>query len=433
MLAVFKEHIEQTKLFSEKDKLLVAVSGGVDSVVLIYLLHNLGYQITLAHCNFKLREQSDADEQFVVDLANKLGVQCFVKSFETERIAKEKKESIQLVARNLRYDWFRDLLKEQKCSFLLTAHHLNDSLETFVINLSRGTGLSGLLGIPEKNGYIIRPLLPFSRKQIKQYAIENNINWVEDHTNAQTKYLRNKIRHQVVPVLQELNENFLDNFSKTIANLKQSQVIIDDVGNTLKQTILTEKEGVVAFEISKLLNLFDYKVYLYEICKQYNVTQWNDLYDLLTAQSGKKIITKTHRIVKDRDCLLIYPVDKFKNNDVIYYVENVEKQENCPIDIRVFKGENKNLSKKTIEIDENLVTFPLILRKRKEGDVFYPTKMNGKKKVSKFFKDEKLSEVAKNNTWLLCSEDEIIWVVGLRQDRRFLPKNENNKLIISIL
>ncbi|MCL4124374.1 UNVERIFIED_CONTAM: hypothetical protein GTU68_046541, partial [Idotea baltica] len=222
-------HIDKRLPYLRGKKLLIAISGGIDSVVLTHLLSELSFDISLAHCNFKLREkESDLDEAFVIELGKKFNIKTFTTQFETNKFAELKKLSTQIAARELRYSWFKELVKKYKFDYVLTAHHADDNLETFLINLSRGTGLDGLTGIPEKNGTIIRPLLPFSRTEIFNFAKENNIDWREDQSNSSSKYIRNKIRHQVVPVLKEINPSLLESFAKTSKHLKESQEIIED-------------------------------------------------------------------------------------------------------------------------------------------------------------------------------------------------------------
>ncbi len=431
MLKEFQKYIEQNLSFLLDKKLLIAISGGIDSVVLAYLLHKLNYKIALAHCNFQLRgNESNLDEEFVKNIAKKINIEIFTTKFNTKQYAENQKLSIQLSARELRYKWFEKLLEEQQFDYLLTAHHADDNLETFLINLSRGTGLDGLTGIPQKNGKIVRPLLKFSREEIEKYAVENQILWREDQSNSETKYLRNKIRHKIVPNLKELNSKFLENFSKTINYLQDNQQIVNDKTSDVLFEISQKKGNITQINIEKLLKLSNPKAYLYQILKNYNITQWNDIFDLLSAQSGKKIVTNSHILLKDRDFLLVS--ENVKNKQLsIFYFNETDVEITKPIHLKLVNSEVE-LSKKCIQIDKKLVKFPLILRKRRQGDVFYPTKMNGKKKLSKYFKDEKLSQFDKENVWLLCSEDDIIWVIGMRQDRRFLPKNDENVLKIAV-
>lgn len=433
MLQRFKEHIENEFPFLKDTKLLLAISGGVDSVVLFDLLSHLNYKISLAHCNFKLREkESDLDEEFVIKLSQKSSNQIFTEDFDTVLFAKKNKLSTQIAARQLRYTWFDELLKKHQFDYLLTAHHADDNLETFLINLTRGSGLEGFTGIPKINGNIIRPLLPFSREEIVNYAKENQLEWREDASNASTKYTRNKIRHQVVPILKEINPNLLETFSNTVHHLQESQQIIDDKVAQISKNIISKDSQLIKIDIKKVLQLSDPKAYLYQLLKKYHFTEWNDVYDLLSAQSGKQIFSKTHRLLKDRDFLLL------SNNVISNTIETFLIHENQleikePIHL-IFEEvlEKTTESKQTIYVDKDLLKYPLLVRKWKNGDYIYPVKMQGKKKVSKYFKDEKFSLVDKEKTWLLCNgNNEVIWIINHRQDNRFVEKN--NLKITSIL
>ena len=427
MLATFTEHINTNFSFLKNKKLLVAISGGIDSVVLVYLLNQLNFDISLAHCNFQLRgEDSDLDEKFVKKLADQLQLPIFTKSFATPEFAKKEKLSIQLAARKLRYDWFKVIIKENKLDYILTAHHADDSLETFLINMIRGTGLDGLTGIPERNENILRLLLPFTREQIEKYAEDNTIFWRDDSSNAEIKYVRNKIRHDVIPVLKKLNPSLLTSFNKTLQNLKGSRQIIKDSIENLKGIVIILTEvGIQKIDIEKLKEFNNPQAYLYELLNDFGFTEWNDIADLLQAQSGKQIVSSTHRLVKDRDFLLLTDIDskRIKEKEKIYEVSEKDRI----VEIEDFKLEVSDVKTVSIEgktqnvafIDRDKLKFPLIVRKWKNGDYFYPSGMQGKKKLSKFFIDNKMSVLQKEKIWLLCSSNEIIWVIGKRLDDRY--------------
>jgi tRNA(Ile)-lysidine synthase len=436
MLNKFKEHFSLNFSFTNQKEILVATSGGVDSVVLVHLLHTLQHKIVLAHCNFKLREEeSDLDAELVVELGKKLNCKTFVQTFNTTEYAESNKVSIQIAARELRYKWFSEIAKDNNIDYIATAHHADDNLETFLINLSRGTGLDGLTGIPELNNNIIRPLLPFSKSDILAYAKLHELEWREDQTNAETKYTRNKVRHQIIPTLKELNPNLLDNFSRTINYLKESRIIIDEKIEEVLVQIQTKEEDVLKFNIEKMLKLKNQKAYLYEVFKRYNFTEWDNVLELLNAQSGKVLYSKTHVILKDRGFLLLKELKKDSENISKFYIEEDVEEVKNPISLSIKNTDKKSIvSKNYALVNKNLVTFPIILRKWEEGDFFYPTGMTGKKKVSKFFKDEKFSKFKKDQTWLLCNaNNDIIWIVGTRQDRRFsINSSSKNILQISI-
>jgi tRNA(Ile)-lysidine synthase len=435
MLLKLSNIIAKNFPFLKDKKLLIAISGGIDSVVLTHLLSTLNFNISLAHCNFHLREkESDLDEVFVKELAQKLAIGCFTTSFETEKVAKEKKESTQITARNLRYTWFQEIVKEHHFDYVLTAHHADDNLETFLINLTRGSGLDGFTGIPEINENIVRPLLKFSREEVLFFAKENKIFWREDQSNASTKYIRNKIRHGVLPVLKEINPSLLETFSKTVENLQESKQIIEDRIADISKKVIQTEITILKIDISKINNLSNPKAYLHQLLRSYNFTEWSDVYNLLSAQSGKQVFSKTHRLLKDRDFLILSPKSLSPISEIKLKIEESTLEILKPIhlifeDIKQKSKENKQ----TIYVDKNLLKYPLIVRKRENGDYFCPLGMQGKKKLSKYFKDEKFSLFEKENTWLLCTaENEIIWVINHRQDKRF-SINEHTKKAHKIL
>ncbi|WP_370398013.1 tRNA lysidine(34) synthetase TilS [Tenacibaculum dicentrarchi] len=433
MLQQLAKHIDHNFLFLKDKKLLIAISGGVDSVVLTHLLNQLKYDISLAHCNFQLRsDQSDLDEKFIKDLGKELEISVFSTLFETSKYAAKNKLSTQLAARKLRYNWFDELLKKHDFDYVLTGHHADDNLETVLINLTRGTGLDGLTGIPAVNRTIVRPLLIFSREKIEKFALENNIKWREDASNAETKYLRNKIRHQVIPILKELNPSLLKAHQKTTDFLKQSQQIITDKVDEISLKIVCKQGNLLKIDISEVLKLSNPKAYLYQLLKDYKFTEWEDVYQLIYGQSGKKISSNSHILLKDRGFLLLQNIDKNKileKEQFSIHKENTKVT--SPIKLELTEVDKKtSFNKNTIFVDKILLNYPLTIRRWKTGDYFYPTGMLGKKKVSKYFKDEKLSLFDKKNIWLLCTNDDnIIWIIGKRQDRRFLPSNETTELL----
>ena len=440
MLVKLEKHINVKFPFLKDKKILVAISGGIDSVVLTQLFSILNFDISLAHCNFKLRgEESDLDEGFVCNFAKNNNKNYFTTSFNTKEFAQKNKQSMQVAARNLRYSWFQEVMRENCFDFLLTAHHADDNLETFLINLTRGSGLNGFTGIPEINENIIRPLLIFSRDEIIKYAKDSKIVWREDKSNSSTKYIRNKIRHKVVPVLKDINPGLLETFSKTIENLDGSKQIINDRVLDISSDILFKTKldsleiiKIAILEINKLSNP---KAYLYQLLKQYNFTEFNDIFNLLTSQSGKQIFSKTHAVLKDRDFLILSEIKEKKTSD-IYYIEQNKSEIRNPFHLKIEETLESSLENKSIiYISKDKLIFPLIIRRWKNGDFFYPVGMNGKKKISKYFKDEKLSLLQKEQAWLLCNnDDDIIWLIDRRQDNRFCALKENtNAIKISLI
>ncbi len=444
MKAELKEHINAKFSFLHDKNLLIAISGGIDSVVLTHLFHRLNFTISLAHCNFSLRgKESNEDEEFVKELGEKLQIPIYSIKFETEVYATEKGISTQMAARDLRYDWFQKIAKENKIDYIITAHQKDDVLETFIINFTRGTGLDGLTGIPEIQGNIVRPFMIFSRNDILVYATKKKILWREDRTNSSIRYVRNKIRHKVVPVLKELNPNLLDTFYNTLENLKGSQQIVKDHIQNIKEKSISAVKNELHLDISILKKLSNPKIYLFEILKEYGFTEWNDVTDLLDCQSGKQVFSKTHRLLKDREVLILSDMLKQEETDRFEIFENTTeikipialKFETVTIPFDTKNHQNKVLEelifddKNTVSIDFGKIEFPLILRKWQKGDYFFPIGLNGKKKVSKFFKDEKLSLIDKENVWLLCSKNEIVWVVGKRMDDRFKVTKSTSKIL----
>lgn len=432
MIQKFKKHITKEFPFLKDTKLLIAISGGLDSVVLFHLLHKLNYDVSLAHCNFKLRgKESDLDEEFIKNLNQISANQIFTIIFDTEKYAKEHKLSTQIAARELRYNWFQKLITEHKFEYVLTAHHADDNLETFLIHLTRGSGLDGFTGIPKVNGNIVRPLLAFSRKEILNYAKDHDIEWREDASNASNKYIRNKIRHQVLPVLKEINPSILDSFATTLENLQESKQIIEDRIENIASEVLEKEANFIKIDIEKIKELSSSKAYLYQLLKSYHFTEWNDVYDLLNAQSGKQVFSKTHRLLKDRDVLILSKIDLSNSIEMAFQIEEEITEITNPIHL-TFKEviEKSTENKQTIYVDKDLLKYPLMLRKWEKGDYIYPLGMQGKKKLSKYFKDEKFSLIDKENTWLLCNaENQIMWIINHRQDRRFV-KNKNLKISV---
>ena len=431
MFSKFQNHIVSRFPFLAEKKLFLAVSGGLDSMVLLHLLKQLPYEIAVLHCNFQLRGlESFGDQTFVENYCDQNNIAVFTTQFDTEAFAKDYKLSTQVAARELRYSWFYELLEEKNFDYILTAHHADDNLETFIINLSRGTGLDGLSGIPEQNDKIIRPLLPFSREEILKYAEENKIQWREDSSNASNKYLRNKIRHDLVPVLKELNPNFLNAFQKTQSYLQESQIMVEDASIMIYQQVAKEAGEDIHFDLKKLKKLPNYKSYLYQWLHEFGFLAWNDIYDLVNGQSGKQVFSAEFRLLKNRDILILSPISEMSEKEQ-FEIKKKKKEVNFPLKLKLCNVGHITIdSNRTIFVDADKIQFPLVLRKWNEGDVFHPFGMHGKsKKVSKLFKDEKLSLIEKEQTWILCSDDKIVWVIGIRQDERFRIKNTSNKIL----
>ena len=430
---LFLNHLKKNFPSISVSKLIIAVSGGVDSIVLFHLCLKLKLNFFVAHCNFKLRKkESDLDEKFVRDLAIKHNIKFYTKSFNTKKLSNNDNKSIQMVARELRYSWFEELSKELNVKHILTAHHLDDSLETFLINLSRGSGIDGLLGIPEVNDTVYRPLLIFKKDEILSYAKENKITWREDSSNKKREYLRNQIRLEVIPKLKEINPNLLDNFSKSIDRLQQSKSIIKYKMDDFIKNVSFTRDEKIYFEINKIKKVSNIDAYLYELLKKYNFTQWDDIRDLLDSQSGKQIISKTHKLLKDREYLILVKNSEVENKSLLINKSSKEVAVSVgKIKVSIAKKISKEDSD-VIYLDSAKLDFPLRVRNVLSGDYFYPFGMNGKKKVSKYLKDKKISVFDKDKVLILeTSKNKIIWVVGMRLDDRF-SVTDNTKEITKI-
>ncbi|CAM3379775.1 tRNA lysidine(34) synthetase TilS [Aequorivita lipolytica] len=431
--ALFEKNIKINFPFLIGEKLLIACSGGLDSVVLTHLMKQLECEIALAHCNFSLRgKESDGDEMFVIGLAKSLEIPVFAETFDTKKFAEEHKISTQMAARDLRYNWFAEILKDFKYDYLLTAHHLDDDLETFFINLTRGTGLNGLTGIPKENNKIIRPLLKFSRQEILQYAETNNFKWREDSSNQKTDYLRNKLRLEVLPKFKETNESILKNFQKTQQNLQASQNLIDDYMGLVFKLVISGGSNSYKINIQKLKELPNTDALLYELLHGFGFTEWDDVSNLLDAQTGKMVFSKTHQLLKNRDELILTEIsDENISEEFLVPKTGITSPINLKIETSKYIGETE---KNLIYIASEKLKFPLKLRKWRSGDSFQPFGMKGKKKLSKFFKDEKIPLTEKEKIWLLLIDDQVVWVIGHRMDDRFkVTENTSEILKISYL
>jgi len=421
MLEKLQNHLVRNFPDMEGKRLLLAVSGGLDSMVMAEMFRKVNADIAIAHCNFQLRGlDSFADQQFVESYANENDIAVFTTQFDTKAFAEDYKLSTQVAARELRYNWFYELLETQDFDFILTAHHADDNLETFLINLSRGTGLSGLSGIPKQNDKIIRPMLIFSRSEIEKYATEHNINWREDSSNASDDYLRNKVRHHIVPALKLLNPEFLSAFQTTQKYLQQSQEMAEDAAIMVYQQVAQEANDEIHFNLQKLKVLPNYESYLYHWLNEFGFSDWTAIYELAAeSQSGKQIFAPQYRLFKNRHFLILAPFQQIQDQE--FKIEETQTEVNFPIKLSFCDAtEMSPTTNSVIFVDADKIKFPLHLRRWKEGDFFEPFGMNGQsKKVSKFFKDEKLSLTEKEKIWLLCSQDQIVWIVGIRADERF--------------
>lgn len=426
----FSRFIKEENLFNKKDRILIAVSGGVDSVVLCHLCNMAGYDFVIAHCNFQLRgTESDADEEFVADMADRYGVNVFTRKFDTITYANENKISIQVAARNLRYNWFGELLNEEgsgKPGYILTAHHANDNIETMLMNFFKGTGIGGLQGIMPKSGTgnrLVRPLLFAKKEELIEYAAENKLPFREDSSNSSDKYTRNYFRNKLIPSLQEVYPSVEDNLLDNINRFRNIGTLYRLSVKNLKKKLVITKGNEQHIPVLKLLKTPALHAIVYEIIQDYGFapSQVTEVLALLESGSGKYICSHTNRILHNRGWLIITALTDGSSMHVL-----IEES-----DTSIFFGKHQMFIKqmeKPGKIDSNIklalldagnIRFPLLVRKWKRGDYFYPLGMQKKKKLSKFFIDNKFSLVDKENAWVVEMDKKIIWVVGHRIDDRF--------------
>ena len=430
MLKEFKAFVESEKLFGAEDRILLAVSGGIDSVVMCELFHSAAYRFGIAHCNFNLRgKESDADEAFVQSLAKKYQVPFYHKKFLIKKDASEKKISIQMAARELRYHWFEELRIKEQFDLIATAHHLDDQIETFFINLLRNTGIAGLHGILSKQGNLIRPLLFTHRGDIAVFAQKHKLTFREDSSNAETKYLRNKIRHEIIPVFCELNPAFPKILTETIQRIRETEIIFRDTMVELRKKIIRNDSKGIHIRIADLKKLSPIDIYAFELLSPFgfNEAVISDILHSADEGSGKIFYSQTHRLIKDREQFIINPIadlkgSRVKNAEIKIAVNKKEIRK--PIHLSFTKtscGKTFSIdpSDNVANLDLNKINFPLIVRRWEKGDSFNPLGMNKKKKLSDYFIDRKLSIPEKENIWLLCSGQQILWIIGHRIDHRF--------------
>ncbi len=419
----FKTHLY--RLISPTDKILLAVSGGVDSMVMAELFLNCHSNFSIAHCNFQLRgEASDEDETFVKNWAAKNKVPFFTTQFDTITESKSQGKGIQEIARKLRYEWFEKILNENGFDFIATAHHKNDSIETVLFNLSRGTGLKGLTGIQAKRDKLIRPLLFLNKEEILKLAVENKIEYREDQSNTSNKYKRNYIRNKVVPEFMEMNPTFESNMEKNIQRFNNLDTLLSFYLEKTKAEISEIKNGQLHISKSKLEALPQPATILFEILKDknFNFDQCENIIANLSHQSGNLFYSDSYRLLLDRKFLIIEKIVESK--EVLLNI-SPEEQIQLPNGILESSAESKipakiENSKSTAYLDASKLNFPLTIENWKDGDRFAPIGMNGKtKKIKSFLTDKKLSRFEKESTLVLKSEGKICWVIGHRIDENF--------------
>lgn len=425
----FQELVRQQMLFGPKDRLLIAVSGGMDSVVLAECCYQSGYEFGIAHANFGLRgAESERDEQFVKILAEKYAKSFLLKRFDTDQYAGQHQVSIQVAARELRYAWFDSLLGKppEHFSFVLTAHHQDDNIETMLMHFFRGTGITGLRGMLPKQGKIVRPLLSFSKSMLKTFAEARQLPWVEDSSNESDKYTRNYFRNKLIPAIEKAFPGAWHNLEKNLHRFAETETLYQEAIRQHKKKLLKAVNGEVHIPILLLKKSHPLHTILYEILREYGFSSGHveECIRLMESSNGKYIQGNSHRVIKNRAWLIIAPQDETgtaahiiieKNNGSVSYSGG-------ELILRTFSpGENAPVEKKTnlALLDAGKIDFPLILRKWKAGDYFYPLGMKKKKKIARFLIDQKLSKTAKEKIWVIEMDQKIIWVVGHRIDNRF--------------
>lgn len=443
-------------LFCPEQKGLLAVSGGIDSTALCHLMHQARFAFSIAHCNFHLRPgDCDRDEYFVRELAKRYGVNLYVAQFDTYAYATQYGQSIEEAARNLRYQFFNDILDgkvepqwkapdsdvKESLVYIATAHHRDDSTETFFINLLRGTGLAGLHGIPSVNGNIVRPLLPFGRDEIEQYAQMNGLSHVEDFTNATTAYKRNQIRLQLMPLLREIEPNIDRAMQQNIARLSDAEKIYQSYISLVRGQVLVQKEDGYSIAISEIEKLSPQRTLLFELIREFgfSISQVDEILKGLHSQSGLQFYSRTHRIVKDRSQLLIFCISpSLETGDLIIEKDtsSVLLTNGKVMRVRLFANQPSfvpSKSKDTACLDSELIQWPLSIRHWKEGDRFKPFGMKGTRLVSDYFSDQKFSLIEKEQALLLVdAKDTILWIIGHRVAHYPIKPSTKDILILSI-
>ena len=426
--------IKKEQLFSSKEPILLAVSGGVDSMAMAYLFKLAGLDFGIAHCNFQLRDAASiGDEALVRKIAQQWNIPFYTIRFDTVVEAKKEKTSIQIIARTLRYDWLENIRVTHNFAYIATAHHLNDSLETVLYNLAKGCGIRGLHGIPLKQGKIIRPLLFASRKEIVDFVEENDIPYREDASNASIKYKRNLIRHQIIPPLETINPALTTTFSKTMQHIKDAEYLFEESMERYKKQLVQENSEQITIQIAPLLNHPAKHTILYELLSPYgfNGDQVEQIFNSLTV--GATFHSATHDLLVDR-VLFIIKLKKEKKENFITVNKNNKKViiNNQQFTFTIFDKAAIALRQPShiALLDYDTIQFPLTIRHWQQGDRFQPLGMKGKsKKLQDYFSDKKLSKFDKAAVLLLESEGQICWVVGHRLDERFKITTETKKIL----
>ena len=423
MRDVVRAYIDKYQLLTVGKPVLVGVSGGADSIALLTVLVELGYSCIVGHCNFHLRgEESMRDEHFTETYARKLGLPFVKVDFNTRDYAAEHHLSVEMAARELRYAWFEEMRCVHDAQAIAVAHHRDDNVETVLMNLIRGSGIRGMSGIRPKNGFVVRPLLSVTRQEILQWLSERQLEYVTDSTNLSAAYTRNFIRLRVLPLLETINPSVRAAINRTAEHLAETESLFAYVMADARKRVF---EAENRLSIKALMQYPSPKTVLFELLKAFHFTpsSVDEIFLSLNKESGKLFFSSSHRLVKDRDCLLLSPLAAAGEKEV-YFLTGEEGCWSGPIDLafsRIVRTEELHIQKdKDIAyFDLGKLKFPLVLRHWQQGDWFVPFGMQGRKKLSDYFSDKKFSRLEKEQVWLLCSGDEVIWIVGERSDNRF--------------
>jgi tRNA(Ile)-lysidine synthase len=436
MLNDFLKYIDDNRLIAKGDRVLLAVSGGIDSMVMAHLFHKAGIETGIAHCNFCLRgKESDMDEELVREFANENEIVFFSKRFKTKVYAEQNGISVQMAARELRYNWFEEIRNKNGFSSIAVGHNLNDNIETLLINLIRGTGITGLTGMKQVSNKIIRPLLFATRQSIADYCKTHQIVFREDRSNTETKYMRNKIRHLVIPILKEINPSIESTLIETAERLSSINEIVTDFINDLRGKISKQDFDITTFNINLLQNHLKNSTILYELFKPFGITRslLDDLYKVIKGRTGAQLFTSTHRLLKNRNEIIISgPTVNDNEIIVVNNLRDLKKHHSISSvkAISISKDYSITSNNETASIDLEKISFPLIIRKWHTGDYFYPLGMTRKKKLSDYFIDRKYSRVDKENALILESGGKIIWIIGERIDNRFRITGSTRKILL---
>lgn len=431
----FLEYGRQEKLFAGNSRLLLAVSGGIDSMVMAWLFREAGIEHSIAHCNFSLRgKESDSDEEFVASWARKNNIQFFVNRFDTLGFAARRKISVQMAARELRYDWFRSLIRMEGFDAVAVAHNLNDNVETFLINLIRGTGLSGLAGMSPRSGDIIRPLLFATRDEISSFAAEHETEYREDSSNAQVKYTRNRIRHLVIPEMEKVNPGVVQSINDTMSHLSASSSIVEVYISKLGREIFRTTGETTEAEIRRLKDLAPPEPHIFELFRPFGLSpkQTAEVISLLSSETGKSVYTSTHRLLNDRGRIIITPAKTEKPAEYCFNSIDEMRISGLFSDLRITEPSEESLPviPLTAALDLDRVTFPVTVRHWGPGDRFRPLGMKQMKKISDFLIDLKIPVTEKEKVLLMLSGDEVMWVMGFRIDDRYRVTSGTGRILV---